>query len=382
MNDPFGFDTLDVEWLRAKSGAKWHRHPGQLAAWVADMDFRPVPAVVAALQSRLDSGDLGYPDWKSNTAGTPIRELFAARAAARYGWQLDPYDVREFCDVVQAVQAVLYVATRPGDRVVVLTPSYPPLVHSVEGGGLRLVDHPLGPDGWDLDALDTRLVHESASVLLLCHPHNPTGHVFTRDELRRLGEIAARHDLLIISDEIHADLTYAPRTHLPIAAGCPEHADRIVTIHSASKAFNLAGLRYALAHIGSSRVHDGLTALPDHLLGAVNLLAAEATYAAWSVGDEWLAAVLAHLDRNRLLLADLLAEHLPQVQYSPPDGTYLAWLDCRSLGDGDTPFELFRSRGVQLSCGLDFGANGAGHVRLNVATSAALLTRIVETMAG
>jgi cystathionine beta-lyase len=382
VHDPFGFDSLDAEWLRSKSGAKWHRHPGQLAAWVADMDFPPAPVVLAALRARLESGDLGYPDWRSHTGGTPICELFAERAAHRFGWSVDVGEVREVCDVMQAVQAVLHVATQPGDGVVVLTPSYPPLMHSVTGTGRRLIDQAVTADGWDLDELDDRLTRERATVLLLCHPHNPTGHVFTSRELRRLGEIAARHDLLIISDEIHADLTYSPNVHLPIAAACPEHAARIVTIHSASKAFNLAGLRYALAHIGSPGVRVALASLPDHLLGAVNLMAADATWAAWSDGDEWLAAVLVHLDRNRALLADLLATHLPEVRYTPPAATYLAWLDCRAIGDGDAPFELFRGRGVQLSPGTDFGENGGGFVRLNMATSSALLTRIVSTMAG
>ena len=164
-------------------------------------------------------------------------------------------------------------------------------------------------------------------MLLLCHPHNPTGHRFAIDELVRLVSIAERFDLLIVSDEIHADLTY-DSVHVPIAsiAGA---AARTVSVHSASKAFNLAGMRHAVAHIGPEHLREALFELPDHFLGAINLMASEATVAAWEHGDDWLDAVVAHLERNRLRFAELVAEHLPAVKHRPPAATYLAWLDCR-----------------------------------------------------
>ena len=171
-------------------------------------------------------------------------------------------------------------------------------------------------------------------MLLLCHPHNPTGHVFSEHELESLAELAERHDLLIISDEIHADLAYGPAAHRPMALHSPE---RTVTIHAASKAFNLAGMRYAIMHIGAEPVRAALATVPGHLFGAANLMGAVAAEAAWRDGDEWLAAVVQHLDTQRTLLASLLAEHLPDVRYSPPAATYLAWLDCRALGWGDDP---------------------------------------------
>lgn len=376
--DPFGFETLDLDWLRAKQGAKWHRHPGQLAAWVADMDFRPAPVVTDALHRFVDAGDLAYPDWKTPMAGTPVRDLFVDRCNRRYGWQIDAHDTREFVDVVQAVQVFLHVCTQPGDGVVVLMPSYPPLVHSVTGTGRRLIGHEIDGDSWDLDALDRRLAVEPARVLLLCHPHNPTGHAFRPSELQRLAAIAQAHDLLIISDEIHADLTYAPAVHRPIAMDAP---DRTVTLHSASKAFNLAGMRYAVAHIGSASARERLHGLPDHLLGAVSVPAAVASHAAWSTGDEWLTEAMRHLDRNRWLLGDLLADYLPAVRYTPPEATYLAWLDCRALEMAAEPFEVFRAGGVQLSPGPDFGPQGTGFVRLNFATSSTILRDIVQHMA-
>jgi cystathionine beta-lyase len=383
--DSFAFDDIDVAWLRTRTGAKWHRHPGRWNAWVADMDMPPAEVVLDVIRARVERGDLGYPDWGYPNPRSPVCALFAERAEARYGWSFDPAEVREFCDVVQAVQVMLHLGTEPGDAVVLHTPSYPPLWRSLASMGRRQIDIPaiIDDDGvrFDLDALEARLAHEPATALLLCNPHNPTGHVFDRAELQRLLDIANRFDLLVISDEIHADLTYEPSVHVPFA-GLPGAAARTVTMHSASKAFNLAGMRHAVAHVGPEAIRRRLAELPDHLLGAVNLIAAEATEAAWRHGDDWLTAVVAHLDRNRRQLADLLSRHLSAVRYRPPAATYLAWLDCRALGAGSSPVELFRSRGVELSDGNDFGPAGAGHVRVNFATSSAVLTTIVEQMAG
>jgi cystathionine beta-lyase len=290
------------------------------------------------------------------------------------------------------------------------TPSYPPLLDALDTFGLRLVDVPahigndlIGNDrvandrvandrvandrvafdtvAYDYDALEERLQREGATVLLLCHPQNPTGHRFDRLELERLAAIAERFDLLVISDEIHADLTFAPATHVPFASLGSEVAARTVTVHSPSKAFNIAGLRHAVAHIGSARLRERLAVLPNHLLGALNVVAADATVAAWTDGDDWLDAVVEYLDRNRRLTAELLGAHLPAVRYRIPEATYLAWLDCRACGFDDDPFEVFRGRGVQLGAGTDYGPGGAGFVRLNMATSAAILAATITAMA-
>ena len=382
----YDFSSVSMEWLRAKPGVKWHDTPDAIAAWVADMDFAP-PAVVAdALHAVVDRGDLGYPDWRHYTGGSAAADTFVERCAARYGWHIDQADTMELNDVVQGIQIVLHVCTEPGDRVVVHTPSYPPFLHSVHDNGREVLPVPAArdagsPTGWAFDhaALDAQLAVTPAKVLLLCHPHNPTGHVFSDAELRELAAIAQRHDLLIISDEIHADFTYAPLTHRPMALFAP---DRTVTIHAASKAFNLAGLRYAIMHIGVAEVRTRIAALPGHLFGATNLMGAAAADAAWRDGGPWLAAVLAHLDAQRQLLSALVAEHLPGVVYTPPAATYLAWLDCRALGWGDDPSVQFRARGVRLSEGPNFGAEGNGFARLNFATSGDVLRETVARMAG
>lgn len=381
----YDFESISLDWLHTKPGAKWNRTPNAIAAWVADMDFSPAPAITTALTRAIATGDLGYPDWRSIIGGSGATDAFIDRCAQRYGWHIDAADTREFNDVVQAIQLVLHTCTSPGDGVVVHAPTYPPFLNSIETTGCRMVPIPAqradaSPTGWafDYEALDATLRAQPAKVLLLCHPQNPTGHVFSEAELRELAGLAERHDLLIISDEIHADLTYAPLAHRPMALFAP---DRTVTIHAASKAFNLAGMRYAIAHFGSQLARKAVDALPEHLLGATNLMAAVAVEAAWRDGDEWLAAVLAHLDRQRLLLADLLAEHLPQAKYVPPAATYLAWLDCRALKFGDDPSATFLERGVRLSEGPNFGSEGIGFARLNFATSSRILREIVDQMA-
>ena len=381
----FDFESVSLDWLHTKPGAKWNRTPDAIAAWVADMDFAPPPVVVDALQRAIAIGDLGYPDFREPVGGSGATDAFIERCAQRYGWHIDEPDTMELNDVVQGIQIVLHLCTQPGDRVVVHMATYPPFLHSVEDNGRVVVPVPAqrsatSPTGWmfDYEALDATLAAESAKVLLLCHPHNPTGHVFDAAELRELAALAQRHNLLIISDEIHADLTFGSVAHQPMDLFAP---GRTVTIHAASKAFNLAALRFAIMHVDAPVVSVALKTVPAHLFGATNLMGAVAAEAVWRDGDEWLAAVMAHLDRQRTLLGVLLAEHLPSVGYVTPAATYLAWLDCRSLGLGDDPSVTFRERGVRLSEGPNFGSEGLGFARLNFATSSSVLREMVSRMA-
>ncbi|HNJ97919.1 MAG TPA: aminotransferase class I/II-fold pyridoxal phosphate-dependent enzyme [Ilumatobacteraceae bacterium] len=382
--DPYGFDSLPLDWLRAKPGGKWAKYGGDLAAWVADMDFRPSAAIVDALHAVADTQDFGYPVWQGRFP-SPAEEAFVGWSARRHGWHIDAADIVPLADVVQGLQLVLHTSTAPGDRVVVHTPAYPPFLSSVEKTGREVVRVPARrdattPTGWafDYDALDAELAARPAKVLMLSHPHNPTGHVFSEAELQRFADLAERHDLLILSDEIHADLTFAPHVHRPMALFAPT---RTVTVSAPSKAFAMPGLRYAVAHFGSAAARNAIKMLPDHLLGSVSVTAVAASVAAWTQSDEWLAGVVDRLDANRHLVAELLTQHLPDVVYTPPASTYLAWLDCRALGLGDDPSQHFAARGVRLSEGPNFGVEGLGHVRLNFATAPNVLREIIACMA-
>jgi cystathionine beta-lyase len=357
---------------------------GRLAAWVADMDF-PVAQPIVDRLIAIATSDLGYPDWPG-IGRSALPERFAERMGQRFGWEPDVPRLHEVNDVMQGVVAAIHHLTDPGDGIVLHLPAYHPFLGAIAATARRRVDVParLVDGAWRFDhaELDRRLADEPARLLLLCHPHNPTGHVFDRRELEVLAELAARHDLVVVADEVHAELVHPPREHVPFAALDREVEARTVTVTSASKAFNLAGMRWAILHAGFQPLHDALQALPRHYLGTPNVMGVAATAAAWEDGDQWQTAVRAQLDVNRHLLTDLLVAHLPDVGYAVPDATYLAWLDCRRSGLGDDPAEVFRRRGVELSPGPRFGPHGAGFARLNFATSPVVLERIVTAMAG
>jgi cystathionine beta-lyase len=375
---------LTLDDVRSRPGTKWGSVDGRLAAWVADMDY-PVAGPIVERLVALVTTDLGYPNWPG-VGRSALPSRFAERMDQRFGWRPDVARLHELADVMQGVVAAIHHLTEPGDGIVLHLPAYYPFLAAIAKTDRRRIDVPaeLVDGSWrfDHDELDRRLATESARLLVLCSPHNPTGHVFDRRELERLAEIADRHDLVVVADEVHAELVHPPYGHVPFAALGAEVEARTVTVTSASKAFNLAGMRWAILHAGCGPLHDALRALPPHYLGAPNVMAVAATEAAWQHGDAWQAAVGEQLDVNRHLLADLLAAHLPEVGYVVPDATYLAWLDCRRLGFGDDPAAAFRQRGVELSSGPRFGPQGAGFVRLNFATSAAILERIVTAMAG
>lgn len=380
--DPYGLRSLDVDQLRRRDGAKWGARPVDYAAWVADMDFEVAPAIAEALRGAIDRNELGYPNWGGPYALSPAGRQFVRRMAERHGWTPAEDEVRDLVDVLQGVRAAVHHRTAPGDGVVLHMPAYFPFIETIESMGRRLVDVTWAGEGFDYDDLDRRLAGAGARLWILCHPHNPLGHVFERHELERIAELAERHDLLVVADEVHADLCMPGVAHIPFASLAPEIERRTVTVTSASKAFNLAGLRWAVMHVGDAALRDELADLPGHYLGAPNRMGVRAAVAAWTECDDWLAAVVDVIDENRRALSGLLAEHVPGVRYRPPDATYLAWLDCRGAGFDREPAQVFRERGVELSPGPQFGPTGAGHVRINLATSPAILADLVAAMAG
>ncbi|GIH23965.1 hypothetical protein Aph01nite_22750 [Acrocarpospora phusangensis] len=377
-----------IDWLRSKRGVKWHR-PGPLLlpAWVADMDFPLAPVIVDAIRESLARGDVGYPDWD----GHPLAEAFAGRMHQRFGWQPDPGQVRGVTDLIQSLQLTLTLLTEPGDGVVAFTPNYPPFLRTLETMRRPLIAAPLeiGADGlwtWDHDLLEQRVRTRGAKVLLLVNPHNPTGKVFTTAELERVADLAGRYDLVVISDEIHADLAHAPHRHRPFAALDERTAARTVTVTSASKAFNIAGLRTAVAHVGPAALREAWDAQPPDLFGATNVLGVEATLAAWTHGDEWLTAIAAHLRHQRDHVAARIAA-MPGLDTVTPDAGYLAWLDCRTADLGEEAAAWFRRHArVELSTGSEFGSGDLGSVdesraRLNFATTREVLDLILDQMA-
>jgi len=368
----------EIDRLRSLTCAKWTWHePDVIPAWVADMDLPPVPAAVDAVRALVDRGDFGY----NMAAECRLAEAFADWQEASHGWRPDVERVRVFCDVMQAVEVAVWLHTTPGDGVVVFTPVYPPFLRTVEKSGRRILECPLDAEqGWRLDPERLEAaIDKTTTAILLCNPHNPTGRVFTSDELGAIAEAAERHDLLVISDEIWADLVHSGLKHTPTALLGDGVAARTLTINAASKSFNLAGLRCAVAHVGHEGLREKIAAIPGHVFGAVGSPGAEATLAAWTQGAPWLAETRAQLTARRDHLASRLAEELSDVRFARPEATYLAWLDFRALGLGNDPAKTLLETGrVALSSGLDFGPRGAGFARLNFATTEAILDEVVD----
>jgi len=378
-------ERLDVARLRRRRGEKWQLYPPDvLPAWVAEMDFPLAAPIRRVVEEALAAEDLGYP---INPRPQDLPTVFAARMEERFGWRVDPQQVEVLTDVVQGIYVVLDRFAAPGEGVVVQTPVYPPFLHAVRETGRRLVENPLvdGPARYEIDLDGLRAAIDPATrVLLLCNPQNPTGRVFARRELEALAELALRHGWVVVSDEIHADLVYAAAgvQHLPFATLAPEVEARTITLTSATKAFNIAGLRCAIAHFGSAELRQRFNSLPRHVRGGVGSLGLAATAAAWRESQPWLDAVLSHLEGNRAFVAEFVQRALPDVGHHPPEAGYLAWLDCRRLGLGPSPQRFFLERAkVALSAGEAFGRPGEGFARLNFATSRALLGEILERMA-
>jgi len=375
-------DSLTAAEMRRSSRIKWRLFGEDvLPAWVADMDFPVAPPIHRAIRELVERHDFGY---HLVPLSPRLRAALAARMAERFSWQIEPDRIAPLVNVVQGLDACVLLHSRRGEGVVLQTPIYPPFLAAVLGSGRRVLESSLvrGAHRYeiDFDHLRARL-EPDARMILLCNPHNPTGRVFEREELLSLGELALEHDLVVVSDEIHADLTFPGHSHVPFATLGPELAERTITLTSATKSFNLAGLPCAFAIFGGDRVQQPFRELPPHVLGHPGILDDAATYAAWTEGQPWLDEVLAYLLENRDLVMDFFASRMPGLDVLPPEATYMAWLDCRGLGLPAEPFDFFLEHArVALTRGSDFGAPGKGCVRLNFATSRAILLEILERM--
>lgn len=370
---------LSPEDLRRRTSAKWREHPADvLPLWVAEMDVPLARPVIEALTAAIDLGDTGY------ATGTGYAESVAGFAATRWDWELDIAHTSLVPDVMQGAVAAFDLVTGPGDAVVVNPPVYPPFFPFIENAGRRVLEAPLGADlRLDLEALDRAFAQAVSggrrAAYLLCSPHNPTGTVHTGSELTAVAELAAAHGVRVVVDEIHAPLVRPGVRFVPYLSR-PETGKAFALV-SASKGWNLPGLKAALLVAGREAAED-LARMPDVVTHGTSHLGVIAHTAAFRDGGAWLDEVLGAIDHRTHLLADLLSRQLPGVHYQPGAGTYLAWLDCRSLGWGDDPAATFLERGrVALLPGPDFGTGGTGHVRLNLATSSEILTEAVRRMA-
>ena len=377
--------SVDTGQKRDNRNAKWSKYGAEaLPAWVAEHDFRPPPAVTDAMQATIDHGDFGYHDLEED-----VGEAFADWAGTRYGWRPDPGFVHTCVDVLQGVTAAITALAGPGEGVILTPPIYHiflqicPTARRPQLEWLMRYD----PDrGWTLDPDDLEALvrrEPGARVLLLCHPHNPTGWVASTDVLTRIVELAHAYDFYVVSDEIHADLVYsdasAPFTPM---LSIPGAAERVVTVTSPAKTFAMSGLRCAVMAYGDRGLRRRVReAHPPLLLGHAARTGIDATVAAWRHGAVWANGLLAHLDGLRGHLADRLRSEAPGVVFHRPDSTFLAWLDVSACGLGDAPAgRLLAETGVAASEGTEFGTNGHGHIRLNFGTPREVLDEILDRL--
>jgi cystathionine beta-lyase len=371
---------LNNVFQRLNTGSKkWSQYPEDvLPMWVADMDFPVAPPIMQALKNRLEHPLLGY-----SVAQDTLRHTLVEHLARHYAWQVQPQDLVFLPGVEPGVNMALNTLAPPGSGVLVQTPNYSPLLSAPANWKLPRVDLPLLADAsgeylTDIAALQHALL--SARTFLLSNPHNPMGKVFGREELHAIGAACVQHDVLIVSDEIHADILFDGRRHTPIASLSAEIAQRTVTLMSASKAWNIAGMKTAFAVIQNADLRERFNAGRLGLVDSVNALGLEATQAAYSQGEAWLKQVNAYLQDNRDYLADAIKTRFPGIRMHLPQSTYLAWLDCSALDiQHPQPFFL-REAKVALSDGLEFGDDCGQFVRLNFGCPRSMLEEALARM--
>jgi cystathionine beta-lyase len=373
-------DVPPLDVLRTRQSVKWRTYPPEvLPLAVAEMDFTLAPAITVALQQAVERSDTGYA-----SPSPHVGDALAGFAARRWGWELKPSQVTATTDVGVGVVELLRLLTQPGDAVVISPPVYPPFFDWVAEAKLTRREAPLAHDdaGWrlDLDALERAFASHPA-VFILCNPHNPVGRVHTKAELTALVALAHKYGVTLISDEIHAPLVLPGASFTPLLT-VPGAAEIAVSLLSASKAWNLAGLKCAAIVTASPDMAGVVARLPPDARWRVGHFGVLATVAAFADSEGWLDDLLRTLDERRRQLGLLLSEQLPTLTWHPPEATFLAWIDCNAVGPGDVARERFLTDGrVALEPGPRFGTPGSGYARLNYATSADILDQAIARMA-
>jgi len=395
--------TYDFDEIISRYGTNCAKHDlferDVAALWVADMDFPAPDEIANALRERLAHPIFGY------TLDSPeLRTVICERLDRLYDWQVTPNELVFLPGVVAGFNAAVRANAQPDGKVLVQTPLYPPMLSATGGVGQQIIHAPLArvEDGprlhyeIDFDVFEDA-IDANTHTFLMCNPHNPVGRVFTREELTRLAEICEKHDLMIISDDIHCDLVFEGHPHTPIAAISPEISKRTITLMAPSKTYNIPSLGFSFAVIQDEALRHRFQAAEQGVVPHVGVLGFTAALAAYQHGDAWLAEVLAYLQGNRDFVTQYVAEFLPGVRVTHPEGTYLSWLDLRSyhdpearIGPGDglldtipEEFMDFLSQGIEpfllknarvaLNNGSSFGPDGVGFARLNFASPRSLL---------
>jgi cysteine-S-conjugate beta-lyase len=376
-------DSTTAEMLRRRRSVKWTTSGlGGFGAAIAEMDFGAAPPVIDALEKLSEDAMFGYLPLHLSDELAVVCAEFEQR---RFGWDLDPAVIHPVPDVIKALEIAIAHFSRPGSPVILPTPAYMPFLIVPGLLGREIISVQMRNDGGfftlDFDAIEDAF-RAGGQLVVFCNPYNPLGRVFTLDEMMRLTEVVDRHGGRVFADEVHAPLVYPGQRHIPYASTSDAAASHTLTSTSASKAWNLPGLKCAVVILSNEpdRQHwEEMGVFASH--GASNP-GVVANIAAFQHGEPWLDEVLAYLDESRHLLADLIGRNLPQMRYRPPDGTYLAWLDCTAMDLTESPGVLVTDHAhVSVVDGPAFGAGGEGSFRFNFATPQPLLTEMIERIA-
>ena len=383
MEKKFDFDTIIPR--RGPNSYKWDtpKEEGVLPMWVADMDFRTAPAIIQAVQERVAHGIFGY---------TKVPEAYYQAVtdwfAQKHGWQIQANWIIYTSGVVPAISAIIKAMTQPGDKVVVQTPAYNCFFSSIRNNGCELAANRLRYENTtysiDFEDLEAKAADPKAKILILCNPHNPAGRVWTREELLRIGQICLKHNVFVLADEIHCELTYPGHDYTPFASLSEEFLVHSVTCNSPSKAFNIAGMQIANIVAADPDIRQRIDkAININEVCDVNPFGVEALMAAYRQGGEWLEALKEYLFGNYLFAKDFFAKHLPSYPVLPLEGTYLLWVDIRTtrLRSDILAKKLLEEAKLMVSPGTIYGPGGEDFIRLNLACPRQRLQEGLERLA-
>ena len=381
------YDFDHVPNRRPTDSIKWNKFQEDvIPLWVADMDYPAADPIQQAIRDRINEGIYGYPDSHCSFGMfVELRQVLVERMQKLYSWQVSPDDFLFLPGVITGLNLTCQALAEPGGNVLMQTPVYPPFLSLGQNAGMERHEAELNrrTDGYyeiDWEAFETS-VNNRTKLFILSNPHNPVGRVFRKDELERMAEICLRNGVVICSDEIHCDLLFKGKKHLPIASLDKEISQNTVTLMSPTKTFNIAGLQCSFAIVQNPDLRKLLEQSMKGLVMWVNLIGLTAALAAYRDGEEWLEQALHYLEGNRDYLFEYVRDQLPILQMVKPEGTYLAWIDCRNSGIVGNPCEFFLKQArVGLNDGSTFGSGGEGFVRLNFACAWVLLTQALERM--
>ncbi len=388
MSALFNFDEVILR--TGTSSMKWDLtealfgEKDMIPMWVADMDFKAPPAAIEAMQKRAMHGVFGY-TFRSSS----YLEAAVNWQEKRHQWKIKPEWIVGSPGVVTALSVLIELLSDPGDHVMIQAPVYHPFYRIITSHRRRVTDNQLlltdsGRYELDLEEMERQIIADKVKLLVLCHPHNPVGRVWNENELRAIGQLCVKHGVFVLSDEIHGDIIFKGHRHIPFASLSEEIAKLTVTCTAPSKTFNIAGLHSSSTIIEDEKLRERyMTSLQTYSISMENCFAQVAVEACYRHGEPWLEELLIYLEQNADALMEFVAQRLPQIKMYKPEGTYLAWLDCRAVSENPEQLKelMFHKAKVAFNEGSMFGKEGAGFLRVNFGTPRSLLMEGMERFA-